>query len=85
MNLTIRLIFWRIYQENAKISLDEIAESLLDIVKGNINGLFDKISITLTGGMDSRIILACLLKLGIKPVCLTYGNSLAKDVLILQK
>ena len=70
-------------KENAKVSLGEIAESLIDIVKGNIKGISsDKISITLTGGMDSRIILACLLKLGIKPVCLTYGNFLANDVLI---
>ena len=70
-------------KENANVSLEEIAESLIEIVKENINGISsDKISITLTGGMDSRIILACLLKLGIKPVCLTYGNSLAKDVLI---
>ena len=35
--------------------------------------------ITLTGGKDSRTILAALLGAGIKPEGLTYGNSLSRD------
>jgi len=70
-------------KENTSVSYEDIAENLLNIIKKNIQNIpLDKISLTLTGGMDSRIILACLLKLGIKPNCLTYGDSLAKDVLI---
>ena len=30
--------------------------------------------------MDSRVLLACLLKAGIKPNCLTFGNPEAKDI-----
>lgn len=61
--------------------IDQLSEIFLQIVERNIQGHKDKeISLTLTGGMDSRIILACLLKLGVKPICLTYGNSEANDI-----
>lgn len=68
---------------NNATSCDEnnIAEVLFDIVKSKLQNLNNnKISITLTGGMDSRVVLACLLKAGIKPNCLVYGNPESKDV-----
>ncbi|MFI3265794.1 MAG: hypothetical protein R3Y15_01415 [Rikenellaceae bacterium] len=40
------------------------------------------IALTLTGGMDSRLILAALLRAGLKPKCLTFGNHAAIDVLL---
>jgi hypothetical protein len=62
--------------------LKDIADSLFSIVTENIKKHKDsEISLTLTGGFDSRVILACLLKAGIKPNCLTYGNTLAKDII----
>jgi len=69
-----------------KISITEIANSVSQTVESNLHDYIDSdISLTLTGGMDSRIILACLLKAGIKPNCLTYGNPLSKDVIFAEK
>lgn len=67
--------------ENRTESIEDIAEILIEIVREGVSGCTnEEISLTLTGGMDSRTILACLLSLGIKPNCLTYGNQDAKDV-----
>jgi len=64
-----------------KHSIQNIADTLYSIVTENLSNHTDSsISQTLTGGMDSRVILACLLKAGIKPNCFTYGNPGAKDV-----
>lgn len=64
------------------ISFKDIADVLYKGVISNIEGLRDnEISLTLTGGMDSRLILACLLKAGIKPNCLTFGNPKTHDVI----
>ncbi|MBN1183886.1 MAG: hypothetical protein JXB49_16455 [Bacteroidales bacterium] len=61
--------------------IKEISRSISSVITKNINGLKDsEISVTLTGGLDSRLILAALLKLGIKPNCLTYGNSRSADI-----
>ena len=64
-----------------KHSVQDLADKLYNIVGDAISNCTDsQISLTLTGGMDSRVILSCLLKAGIKPNCLTYGHSKAKDV-----
>lgn len=65
------------------VSENEIGEEILSIViekTKNIN--HQEIGLTLTGGFDSRVILAALLHLGIKPVCFTYGNEKNRDIQI---
>lgn len=63
------------------ISVKHISRTLFDIIAENIAGYSDnEVSLTLTGGMDSRVILACLLKAGIKPNCFTFGNPNTYDV-----
>lgn len=60
----------------------DVVETISLIINRNIKDYKDSdISITLTGGMDSRIILACLLKIGIKPNCITFGNPSSRDVI----
>ena len=62
-------------------SIEHLANSIYNILTSSIGSLSDsQISLTLTGGMDSRVLLACLLKAGINPNCLTYGNPGAKDI-----
>lgn len=68
-------------QQKPVNNADRLSDIFLHIVERNIQDYKDsEKSLTLTGGMDSRIILACLLKLGVKPICLTYGNPEAKDI-----
>lgn len=67
---------------SGKYELEEIVDALNSIILNQITGLKDsEISITLTGGMDSRVILACLLRAGIKPNCITYGSAESRDVI----
>lgn len=62
-------------------SIKDIGDIIFKIVTSRIGNYSDKdISITLTGGLDSRLILACLLKAGVKPNCFIYGNSKSRDV-----
>jgi len=62
---------------------ESIVQVILEIVKESTqNYKNNEIGITLTGGFDSRVILAALLSLGIKPICFTYGNPLNKDIII---
>ena len=71
---------------NQKNLIKNIADSLYEIVTENLLDHNDsQISLTLTGGMDSRIILACLLKAGIKPNCFTYGCHKAGDIYFAKK
>jgi len=73
-------------QKPEKISIREIADVLFKIVTDHLSGRTDsEISLTLTGGMDSRVILACLLKAGIKPNCITFGSPDAGDIYFAQK
>ena len=76
-----RLLNLSISQEDFYAIADTINKIVLVGVKSGSN---KNISLTLTGGMDSRLILACLLKLGIKPNCSTYGNPYASDVIYAQ-
>ena len=64
-----------------KIDLHDIASTLKEIIKSNSHKRDSDISLTITGGMDSRLILSCLLKAGIKPNCFTYGNPNTSDVI----
>lgn len=69
-------------KKNQLIESNDIADILYSIIIETINGYNDnEITLTLTGGMDSRLILACLLKAGVKPNCLTFGNPETHDVI----
>lgn len=67
-------------------TIKSIAEKLYCVITNKLADLTDEqISITLTGGMDSRVLLACLLKAGVKPNCLVYGNKYASDVIVVRE
>ncbi len=73
---------------NSKISIDsqELIQQFIQIIKNKITeSNSTKIGLTLTGGLDSRVLLASLLHLGIKPICICYGNSNSRDVQIAQE
>ena len=58
----------------------EISRLWKNLVLSYIDNLnIEKPAITLTGGNDSRMVLASLLGSGIKPIALTYGNARSKD------
>ncbi len=58
----------------------EMADSFKGIMKDYLDFFNpDKISLTLTGGLDSRTILAALLSLGCKPYTFTYGHANSPD------
>lgn len=61
-----------------KVSDDflRITQSYLDFFKPK------QVSMSLTGGMDSRVILSALLNLNTKPNTFTFGNAESKDVKI---
>lgn len=70
-----------ISKNSPEYEIADLANIIYKIVIDNISHFKDsEISLTLTGGMDSRLILACLLKAGVKPNCLVYGNIQSKDV-----
>lgn len=60
----------------------EISEIIYSLIANNLHDeVASKVSLTLTGGMDSRVILACLLKAGYRPNCFVYGNQNSSDVI----
>lgn len=74
---------WSNLQQPISVTEIEISQEILTIIKENTNNINHKeIGLTLTGGFDSRVILAALLHLGIKPICFTYGNEKNRDIQI---
>lgn len=72
---------YQLSQGNPSKGIEDIAQALYGVVTQSLKGYADgEVSLTLTGGMDSRVILACLLKAGVKPNCMVYGNPGARDV-----
>ncbi len=73
----------RLYeQEKNNITVNQIAEVFSDSVADIIKRLDIKdVSLSLTGGMDTRNLLASLLKQGIRPHVYTYGNPKSEDSL----
>ena len=72
--------------ELSKSSADVPLEEFAAIFHNNVINLNDYLKpestfITLTGGKDSRTILAALLGAGIKPEGITYGSSLSRDAI----
>lgn len=69
-----------------KISSEDISERFYQVVNAYIRCLKPKsVGLTLTGGYDSRIILAALLKNGVETVAYTYGNPDSIDNFIAEK
>jgi len=74
---------WSNLQQPISETENEIGEEILSIIRENTKNVNQQeIGLTLTGGFDSRVILAALLHLGIKPVCFTYGNEKNRDIQI---
>jgi hypothetical protein len=73
-------------QKIEKISYEIFSEKFTEIINSYVDYLKPgKISLTLTGGLDSRAILAALLHLGVKPVTFTYGHPSSEDVITAKK
>jgi hypothetical protein len=73
-------------QKIEEISYEHFSGKFIGIIKSYIDYLNPgKISLTLTGGLDSRTILAALLHLGVKPGTFTYGNPFSEDVITAKK
>ena len=69
-----------IEQEKRQVPIEDIAESLRQSVEQSLQILPNsKISLSLTGGADTRNLLAILLSKGIKPHLYTYGNPRSAD------
>lgn len=65
---------------------DELANEWNKIIQGYRNYLKPKkVALTLTGGNDSRMILAALLANDIIPINMTYGNPKSGDVIVANK
>lgn len=63
-------------------SMNDFIQTFYDSIKFSIKFLnASTISTTLTGGRDTRSILAALLKIGIKPHCFTFGYPTGIDVI----
>lgn len=72
--------------ERKPLSYDKFADKITRITKGYLDYIGSKnISMTLTGGMDSRTILAILLKLGYNPNTFTFGSRVSADVDVASK
>ena len=69
-----------------KYTFEEMAFRFKDIIKGYID-CYSPVSptMTLTGGNDSRAILAALLSLGTKPRAFTFGNPKSYDGVIAEE
>jgi asparagine synthetase B (glutamine-hydrolysing) len=66
--------------EKRQISIKEITDKLITIIEKNIHDQPGKrISLSLTGGADTRNLLSVFLRLGIKPHLYTYGNPHSAD------
>jgi len=75
-----------ILQHNSDIEIKDIAKALEVAIESRLNSLnVGKVSHAITGGIDSRILLSILLKLGIEIHGYTYGNVNSVDVVIAKK
>ncbi|MBN1472266.1 MAG: hypothetical protein JW925_10835 [Syntrophaceae bacterium] len=68
--------------DRSRYSLEQVIETFVVVIKNYITYFSPhSISITLTGGRDTRSILAALLNLGINPHAFTFGFPSGNDVL----
>ncbi len=69
-----------------KLFCKTVSEMFVKMVRSYVDYLNPvRISLTLTGGLDSRAILAALMHMGIKPGTFTYGNPHSGDVITAKK
>jgi len=81
---TNRMVYWEpkqlLVQESQNVGLREISNALSNAVEqGLLMGEKEKISLSLTGGADTRNLLAVFLNKNIKPHLYTYGNPESAD------
>ena len=66
---------------DSTISYQKICDKLIEILEQYLRELnITKPFITLTGGLDSRLLLALFLKIGVRPDIISYGNPESGDV-----
>jgi len=66
--------------DKQNVSIHEISDTLSKVVDNGLQNLDkDEISLSLTGGADTRNLLAIFLRKGIKPHLYTYGNPNSDD------
>ena len=76
--------YWRPEQllnlSKIDVQINDISNSLIAVIESNIK-LIDQnsISLSLTGGADTRNLLAVFMKLGVRPHLYTYGNPASAD------
>jgi len=67
-------------------SASDIGNTINEVIRKHLELFSDlKPSITLTGGIDSRVVLSSLLKNGVNPTVCTYGNPVSGDVIVSSK
>lgn len=76
--------YWRPEQllnlNKMDVQINDISNSLVEVIESNIKLIDqDSISLSLTGGADTRNLLAVFMKLGIRPHLYTYGNPDSAD------
>ncbi len=90
-NKIITKIYYDIHKQlfdkkEGDISFEEFASIFSNITKSYIEATKSKnVSLTLTGGKDSRTILASLLHNGIRPFTFTYGSDQSSDAYYAKK
>ena len=62
--------------------IEQVSDSLLDYFTILKNNFGDSICSAISGGFDSRLMLAAMRKVGIKPYLYVYGNDTSTDVRI---
>lgn len=71
--------------EEKSRTYQEFADTFKSIIKSYLSITSKKVTMTLTGGMDSRIVLDSLLYCNHKPYAFTFGNKNSADVEISKK
>lgn len=62
------------------ITIQQISQNLVNVVKSTLPS--QKVSLSLTGGADTRNLLSVLLSLGVNPHLYTYGNPHSADCVV---
>ncbi len=65
--------------ESQPVSIRMLAEEIKSFIQITASDTVSNISLSLTGGADTRNLLACFLSLGKKPHVYTYGNPDSRD------